>query len=361
MMTSTSESRLRNTTQEDLELNPAAHDSSANENLDEMGLRTATLFRQALEQTRMAITIVDPHQADTPIVYANRAFTELTGFELEDSLGRNCRFLQGPDTDPSAVDQIRDAMKAQEVRVVEMLNYRKDGSTFWNSLHIGPIYDDAGKLTHYYGSQWDVTDLVAKRARIALQTEVAEELQHRTKNLFAVISAIVSLSARGESDTQQLVSKIRARLSALNEAHMISISEGRTAGQSSDLYDLISAILRPYGSDGDTDSIILSGPIVQVPRDAVTPVGLMIHEMATNALKHGALGSEAGTVTITWRRRDGRLHLTWTEEGGPETTSPSTSGTGSRMMEGVLRTVGATVKYDWPPSGLIATLDLDLS
>ncbi|WP_281827621.1 PAS domain-containing protein [Jannaschia rubra] len=108
-----------------------------------MDVETATLFRQALKQTRMAVTIADPHRPDSPIVYANHPFTELTGFPLEEIVGRNCRFLQGPKTDPTAVEEIRNAVGAREVRVVELLNYRRDDSTFWNSLYVGPIYDDS--------------------------------------------------------------------------------------------------------------------------------------------------------------------------------------------------------------------------
>ena len=358
-MTDPETDKLRNTPQENLELDPAARDSGANANVAELGIDAATLFRQALEQTRMAIAIVDPHAADSPIIYANRAFTELTGYPLEQVVGRNCRFLQGPGTDEAAVDRIRDAIAAEEVRVIELLNYRRDGSTFWNSLHVGPIYDDAGRLTHYYGSQWDVTDLVEKRARIRLQDEVADELHHRTKNLFTVISPIVSLSARGETEVNTVVGKVRGRLSALDEAHRISISEGREAGVGSDLYDLIKTILKPYDAEG-TGRIILGGPIVEIKREAVTPVGLMLHELATNALKYGALSEKGGRIRVAWERRGDRLHLTWVEKDGPRVVAPESVGTGTRMTEGVLRTIGASLTYDCPPMGLKATLDMAL-
>ncbi len=83
----------RETPKEDLELDPEAHDGTPIENVSDLDVETATLFRQALEQTRMAVTIADPHRPDSPIVYANHAFTELTGFPLEEIVGQNCRFL----------------------------------------------------------------------------------------------------------------------------------------------------------------------------------------------------------------------------------------------------------------------------
>ena len=350
---------LRNKRQEDLELDPEDYDASANVDVETLDISPAELFEQALEQTRMAVTIVDINRPDSPIIYANQAFTELTGYDREEVIGRNCRFLQGPETDPDAVQAIRDCIASGEVRVVEILNYHKDGSTFWNSLHIGPVYDKQGKLTHLYGSQWDITSLVEERSRLALQTEVAEELKHRTKNLFNAISAIVRMSARGETDVDALMEKLEARLLALGRAHSISISEGRTAGQASDLYDLIASILDPYQEVGK-DRVILSGPVVQVPRQSVTPVGLMLHELATNALKYGALSTPEGTVSVSWRRQAGRLVLEWLETGGPETKAPTRRGGGTRMMDGVLRVIGASITQDWPPSGLHAKLDLPL-
>ena len=356
-MTPPNTARMRATPQEDLELDPADHDPSANEDVASMAIAPASLFEQALEQTRMAVTLVDAHRLDNPIVYANRAFTELTGFDQDEVIGRNCRFLQGPETDPAAIEAIREAIASREVRVVEILNYRKDGSTFWNSLHVGPVYDEDGELTHVYGSQWDVTDLVEQRDRLALQVEVAEELQHRTGNLFGVISAIVSLSARGETDVPTLVRKVGERIVALGRAHAISISEGRVAGRSSDLYDLVATILDPYRAE-DGDRIVLGGPMVRVPRDAVTPLGLMLHELATNALKYGALSAPGGTVRISWTRTDGRLRLIWTEEGAPAVEPSPTAGGGTRMMERVMRAIGATVSYEWPRTGLRATVDM---
>jgi PAS domain S-box-containing protein len=356
-MTPPDDAPMRSIAQKDLEIDPADHDPSANEDVGSIDIAPAGLFKQALEQTRMAVTLVDVHRPDSPIIYANRAFTELTGFEREDIVGRNCRFLQGPDTDPASVEAIRKAIAAREVRVVEILNYRKDGSTFWNSLHIGPVYDDAGELTHLYGSQWDVTDLVEERNRLAIQLEVAEELQHRTGNLFGVISAIVNLSARGETDVPGLVRKIGNRLVALGKAHAISISGARTASSSSDLYDLVATILEPYRAQ-DGDRIAIRGAMVQVPRDAVTPLGLMLHELATNALKYGALSTPGGTVTLSWAHEDGRLRLIWTEEAGRAVEAPEVGGSGTRMIGRVMGAIGGTVTSDWPPAGLRATVDM---
>ena len=349
----------RSTPQEGLELDPSEHDASANHDVESMAIDPPRLFEQALEQTRMAIALTDATLPDNPLVYVNQAFVELTGYEREEAIGRNCRFLQGPDTEETARQKVHEAIEAEEVMVVELLNYRKDGSTFWNALHVGPVYDEGGRLTHYYGSQWDVTEMVGNRTELAIQSQVAAELQHRTANLFNVITSILRLSARAETDTAALVRKLEGRITALAHAHRISLSEAHAPGGASDLHDLISAILRPYRSERRR-RIILNGELVRLPRDVVTPLGLMLHELATNALKYGAFSVPQGTVTVEWRREGDRLRLSWTEEEGPPATAPTAKGTGSHILEGILRMIGATLDYDWPPTGLVATLDMRL-
>ena len=356
-----SDDRLEQVEQHGMELNPDdAQDEGVNADLTELPIETSSLFRQALEQTRMAVAITDPHQPDDPIIYVNRAFCELTGYDRDEAVGRNCRFLQGPGTDPDHVAAVRKALDEREVRVVEMLNYRKDGSTFWNSLHVGPIHNDAGELTHHYGSQWDVTDLVRKRERIALQEDVAEELRHRTRNLFGVMISIARLSARGESDVGEVIARIERRLRALGHAQEVSIAGSGRSG-ASDLHDLVGAILRPYHTEGRR-RVVLSGEMVEVRREAVTPIGLVLHELATNALKYGAFSAAEGTVAIEWGREEDGLRLTWTERGGPAVSEPGAQevGTGSRLIDGVLRTIGGRLDCDWAPGGLRATLSMPL-
>ncbi|MCU0223624.1 MAG: SpoIIE family protein phosphatase [Acidobacteria bacterium] len=116
-----------------------------------------TLKDQALDVVAEGVTIADARQPDRPLIYINQGFERMTGFPIEDVLGRNCRFLQGPETDPAAVAQIRTALAERRECVLEILNYRKDGTTFWNRLSITPLRDAAGEVTHFIGIQSDVT------------------------------------------------------------------------------------------------------------------------------------------------------------------------------------------------------------
>lgn len=115
------------------------------------------IFFAAVETTRMPMIVTDPNRDDNPIIFANRSFLEMTGYTRDEIVGRNCRFLQGPETDRAVVAQVREAVEARSEVSVELINYRKDGSTFWNALFISPVYNDAGDLIYFFASQLDVS------------------------------------------------------------------------------------------------------------------------------------------------------------------------------------------------------------
>lgn len=102
----------------------------------------------AMERAGMPIIIADAQQADMPIVMANQAFLDLTGYAAEEIVGRNCRFLQGPDSSPVAVQHLREGLARRVAVDVELLNYRKDGTSFWNAIHLSPVFDRTGRLIY---------------------------------------------------------------------------------------------------------------------------------------------------------------------------------------------------------------------
>ena len=115
------------------------------------------IFFAAVETTRMPMIVTDPNRDDNPIIFANNAFLEMTGYGVEEIVDRNCRFLQGPESDRSVVTQVREAIAQRKEIAVELINYRKDGSTFWNALFISPVYNDAGELIYFFASQLDIS------------------------------------------------------------------------------------------------------------------------------------------------------------------------------------------------------------
>lgn len=105
------------------------------------------------EEREKSVVISDPSRPDNPMIYVSEEFETQTGYPPGEVLGRNCRFLQGPETDPAAVQAIRDALAARTEITIDILNYRRDGSKFWNRLRIRPLFDDQGKLLYYVGAQ----------------------------------------------------------------------------------------------------------------------------------------------------------------------------------------------------------------
>ena len=115
------------------------------------------IFFAAVETTRMPMIVTDPHQADNPIVFVNRAFERMTAYTRDELIGTNCRFLQGPETDRDSVAEIRSAIAERREYATEILNYRKDGSSFWNALFVSPVFNRSGDLVYFFGSQLDVS------------------------------------------------------------------------------------------------------------------------------------------------------------------------------------------------------------
>ena len=112
-------------------------------------------LRELLEndEQQMSVVFTDPHKPDNPMIYVSPEFERQTGYSVEEAIGRNCRFLQGPDTDPDAVEAIRAGLRARTRFTIDILNYRKDGTPFVNRLRIRPILDEEGNLLYYAGAQ----------------------------------------------------------------------------------------------------------------------------------------------------------------------------------------------------------------
>ena len=147
---------------------------------------------QAIAAAASGVIICDLGQPDTPIIYCNPAFTTITGYSAEETLGRNCRFLQGSDTDPLAVEEIRAALREGRNIQVVLKNYRKDGTAFWNEISISPVRDRLGTVTHYVGIQNDITqrrEMEEDRARLLIERQ---EVAQRERALLREILASVT-------------------------------------------------------------------------------------------------------------------------------------------------------------------------
>jgi PAS domain S-box-containing protein len=186
------------------------------------------IFFAAVEMTRMPMLVTDPNQDDDPIVFVNRAFLDLTGHEEDEVIGRNCRFLQGKDTDRSTVAEIRMALAEQRAVAVDILNYKADGSPFWNALFIGPIFDQEGGLLYYFASQLDITRRrVSEQSYLQAQKmeavgQLTAGLAHDFNNLLQVVSGNLEVAMESLDHPESARTSIEYAQQAANKAGQLT-------------------------------------------------------------------------------------------------------------------------------------------
>ena len=144
----------------------------------------------AVESARSGVVITDARLQDNPIVYANPGFVQLTGYTVDEIVGRNCRFLQGKDQSQSEANVIRESLAAKKGCKVCLRNYKKDGSLFWNELIVSPVFSEAGELTHFVGIQNDITEVVQLRQQ---RDDFVSTLVHDLKNPLIASNRILAM------------------------------------------------------------------------------------------------------------------------------------------------------------------------
>ena len=137
------------------------------------------ILTQILDGSVNGITLSDPDQDDNPIVYANKAFEQITGYSNEETVGRNCRFLQGQERDQEELQKIRDAIKNAKPVEVTLKNFRKNGELFYNRLSITPLFDTEGHLIYFLGVQYDVTEQILAQQEIKKLTDALNTLSNQ--------------------------------------------------------------------------------------------------------------------------------------------------------------------------------------
>lgn len=184
----------------------------------------ANVFFAAVEMTRMPMVVTDPNQPDNPIVFTNGAFLDLTGYEEKEVLGRNCRFLQGPDTDRATIAEVRHAVAEQRAVAVDVLNYKADGEPFWNALFIGPIFDHEGKLLYFFASQMDISERRGmQEANLQAQKmeaigQLSAGMAHDFNNLLQVINGNLELALLASGASPKAAEPIRRAQRATMQA-----------------------------------------------------------------------------------------------------------------------------------------------
>lgn len=307
----------------------------------------------ALERTRMPMVVTDPRQMANPIVMANRAFLNLTGYSATEVLGRDCSFLQGDKTDRGAVSEIREAIAEHREVTVEILNYRKDGTTFWNQLCLSPVHDDGGALLYFLVSQLDVSERRRAEELEAVERRLLREIDHRTMNVLAIVQGIVRMTRK--DDVAEYAASVDARVQSLSQVHGLLAAGGWRAVP---LLQLIQLQIEPYGGR----RVVIAGPDVQVHPQIAQSVGLVVHELIANTARHGALSSPCGEVSIHWGEDDREgLKVRWNETGAPPPAENPAEGFGFKMMDATIgRQLGGRLTREWKADGLDTAFSIPL-
>jgi PAS domain S-box-containing protein len=315
-------------------------------------------FVVAAETTRMAMVFTDAKQADNPIIFANDSFCILTRYEREEILGQSFNFFMAHGADADALTKIESEFNGHSDGGTEVLYRRKDDSEFWAAIFITPVRDEAGDVVQYFAS---FVDLTRHKEEDAQSRRLIDELNHRVKNTLATVQSIVWQALRTATDPKAVQAAIESRLFALSRSHDLLTREN---WKSAALADVLNDALEPFKIAGGLASrIVIKGEHVRFPPRTALSLGIAFNELATNALKYGALSNVEGTLLVDWKIEPSpggdRLALRWQEKDGPRVTPPSRKGFGSRMIEqGLARELEGTTHLDYRAEGLICTIDI---
>jgi two-component system, chemotaxis family, CheB/CheR fusion protein len=279
----------------------------------------------------------------------NQGAERLFGYAADEIIGKPVTILIPPDRHDEEPRIIERILRGERIDHYETVRRRKDGSLVEISLTVSPVKNADGRIIGASKIARDITERKRKDEHIAL---LAREVDHRSKNLLALVQATVHLT---QADTaQDLKAAIAGRLQALANAHAL-LSRSRWEG--ADLHGLVSEELSPYCQDGEQRAEI-KGPKLVLEPTAAQSIAVALHELATNAVKYGALSVATGRLRVEWSRpADGGLVLRWTETGGPAVKPPTRRGFGTRVVDRMIRDqLQGEARFDWREAGLVCEI-----
>lgn len=261
----------------------------------------SNISQQTVRDLPISMVIADPHQADCPLIYVNRAFTDMTGYSAREAIGRNCRFLQGEDTSEDDKEAIRGAIADGRDVTVEIANYKADGQKFINRLTLKPLRDDDGELIYFLGVQiLAEDDEETTEDRVAELDERLRELQHRVRNHLSMILGLIRLQAKRNPEGE-MVDLLAHRVQSLSLLYDEFVDNRRgTVGGMLDLGEYVRRIATTlHEIDGRSDiSLALRLEPLMMSVDNAGRIGLVLSEIITNAFRHGFGQRDKGELVI---------------------------------------------------------------
>jgi PAS domain S-box-containing protein len=317
--------------------------------------RNLTEARLAEQRLRSLASIVE--SSDDAIVSKNldgiisswnKGAERIFGYTTEEVIGKPITIVIPGDRQSEERDILTRIRRGERIDHYETVRQRKDGSLIVVSLTVSPVRNAEGKVV---GASKIVRDISEQKRNQEQIATLAREAEHRSKNLLATVQATVRLS---QSDTPEgLKQAIEGRIRALANVHSLFV---QTRWIGADLTTIATQELAPY-SENNQRRVRIDGPPVLLEPDVAQAIAVTLHELATNAAKYGALSVANGQVDLKWSYdAGGRLHLLWTETGGPKVQEPTRKGFGGRIIERMLQS-GKT-RFDWRAEGLVCEITL---
>ncbi|MFN4042004.1 MAG: PAS domain-containing protein [Brevundimonas sp.] len=291
--------------------------------------------------------------------YYNARWYEFTGMPAGSTDGEGWNDMFHPEDQPRAWARWSQSLETGEPYDIEYRLRHHSGVYRWTLGRAMPIRNAEGEITRWFGTCTDIDDL--KRMEQGKEL-LSQELSHRIKNIFAVVSALVALSARQHPEAKAFSAELRTRINALARAHEFvrpHTETSRPTVGTMTLHAFLADLFRPYESEGQA-RVIISGDDAVFDDQAATSVALLFHELATNAAKYGALSRSEGRVELTTRDAGDRFILEWAETGGPVVAGPPMrTGFGSSLTRlSVESQLGGRLEQEWRQSGLRVLADL---
>jgi PAS domain S-box-containing protein len=289
------------------------------------------------------------------VIFANMHYDHVFGRPAAKMLGRGWLDVVLPEDRERFEAVFVDAFEARRNFQTEVRVRDREGRVRWLRCEGVPRLDDAHAFLGYTGCNVDITDVKLAQEQ---QLLLINELNHRVKNTLATVQSVAMQTLRNAETTEQARTDFEARLIALSRAHDVLTRENWDGAS---LRTIVRQAIEPYRREEDDRFTVEGGPVWLPPRMALS-IAMALQELATNAVKYGALSNDSGRVMIEWTLDFAdsapQLQLRWSESGGPPVKAPARQGFGSRLIERSLaRDLNGTVALNFAPAGLICTVD----
>ncbi|WP_426019906.1 PAS domain-containing protein [Brevundimonas sp. DWR2-3-1b1] len=292
--------------------------------------------------------------------YYNARWYEFTGVPAGSTDGEGWNDMFHADDQERAWAVWRHSLETGEPYEIEYRLKHHSGVYRWTLGRAVAVRDEQGEITRWFGTLTDIDELKKLEQGREL---VSQELSHRIKNIFAVITALVALSARQYPEAKAFSASLRTRIAALARAHEFVRPHTETSKPTvgaTTLHSFLSDLFKAYADETGSPRVRIEGDDAVFDDQAATSVALLFHELATNAAKYGALSEKGGMVALSTARDEDRFVLTWSESGGPTLHGePSRAGFGSSLATlSVQGQLGGRLEREWRPEGLKVVVDL---